>query len=341
MSFRVRRFALLIIMVSNACMGDIVFAGQDFAYSELVSKFDANAKKGYRALLDEFGGLQASVNHFCEKPDERRFLVLKADYERSFLAWKRMDYLHTGPVSLESRSWQIQFWPDPKDIVKRTVEMYLGRYGSSAELPLSTFGVAVKGLPALEYLLFVSLENRPGEPSEAVCALARSVSGNLVEVMSAVVVEYAEYVERTPDQTRFSDYLKSAMTTLSIIEERQLAEPFGVKRGSVVYQLAESWRGGLSLVALEQNFVGVYQNVIDDLVRSREVPPHYADALALSGYDREVLSSFSDVELIGDKRLATIALKLYQIVRAKREALRSVSAEIFDVRRGFSFNDGD
>ena len=59
-----------------------------------------------------------------------------------------------GPLAEGNRAWQIQFWPDKKNLVARQVEALLNSKPGLTAADLDNASVVVQGLTAYEYLLF-------------------------------------------------------------------------------------------------------------------------------------------------------------------------------------------
>ncbi|HSC83637.1 MAG TPA: imelysin family protein, partial [Pseudomonas sp.] len=77
---------------------------------------------------------------------------------QAFLAsvgsWAALQPLMIGPLAEGNRAWQVQFWPDKKNLVQRQVEALLKSKPQLAAADLENSSVVLQGLTAYEYALF-------------------------------------------------------------------------------------------------------------------------------------------------------------------------------------------
>src|SRR5690606_35400011 len=69
-------------------------------------------------------------------------------------AWAGLQPLLVGPLAEGNRAWQIQFWPDKKNLVQRQVEALLKNKPQLSQADVEKASVVVQGLTAYEYVLF-------------------------------------------------------------------------------------------------------------------------------------------------------------------------------------------
>ena len=71
----------------------------------------------YAELSAASGRLEASAARFCQSPDEALRQRLENDWLSAYQAWQAVRFIQFGPVEQNSRGWQLQFWPDRKNLV--------------------------------------------------------------------------------------------------------------------------------------------------------------------------------------------------------------------------------
>ena len=80
----------------------------------------------------------------------------RADFLHAQTAWAELQPLLIGPLAEGNRSWQVQFWPDKKNLVGRQVEQLVVAQPQIDADALAKSSVVVQGLSAYEYILFDS-----------------------------------------------------------------------------------------------------------------------------------------------------------------------------------------
>ena len=78
----------------------------------------------------------------------------RADFLHAQKAWAELQPLLIGPLAEGNRSWQVQFWPDKKNLVGRQVEQLVTAQPQIDAAALAKSSVVVQGLSAYEYILF-------------------------------------------------------------------------------------------------------------------------------------------------------------------------------------------
>ena len=91
----------------------------------------------------------------------------RADYLHAQKAWAELQPLLIGPLAEGNRSWQVQFWPDKKNLVGRQVEQLVIAQPQIDAAALAKSSVVVQGLSAYEYILFDSKIDLADEATKA------------------------------------------------------------------------------------------------------------------------------------------------------------------------------
>lgn len=108
----------------------------------------------YTLLAEAGSQLEASAQAYCDAPDAEARTRLEDDWLEAYQAWQGVRFVDFGPIEQQSRAWQLQFWPDNKNLVGRKVQAWLNTDAPSTIEAIAADSVAVQGFPALEYLLF-------------------------------------------------------------------------------------------------------------------------------------------------------------------------------------------
>ena len=96
--------------------------------------------------------LAASALAYCE--GKQSLETARTDFLHAQKAWAELQPLLVGPLAEGNRPWQVQFWPDKKNLVARQVNALLDAKPQLKQAALESASVVVQGLSAYEYLLF-------------------------------------------------------------------------------------------------------------------------------------------------------------------------------------------
>lgn len=96
--------------------------------------------------------LAVSALAYCQGKETLE--TARADFLHAQKAWAELQPLLIGPLAEGNRSWQVQFWPDKKNLVGRQVEQLVIAQPQIDAAALAKSSVVVQGLSAYEYILF-------------------------------------------------------------------------------------------------------------------------------------------------------------------------------------------
>ena len=114
--------------------------------------------------------MAVSALAYCEGKENLE--TARADFLHAQKAWAELQPLLIGPLAEGNRSWQVQFWPDKKNLVGRQVEQLVTAQPQIDAAALAKSSVVVQGLSAYEYILFDSkpdMANARRKPNTARC----------------------------------------------------------------------------------------------------------------------------------------------------------------------------
>ncbi|TVU90817.1 imelysin family protein [Vreelandella titanicae] len=291
--------------------------------------------------------LEASAARFCQGPDEALRQRLENDWLNAYQAWQAVRFIQFGPIEQNSRGWQLQFWPDRKNLVGRKVNGWLKATSALDAQAIAGDSVAVQGFPALEYLLYDDAMDGQALSDPAACDLMQAVTTHIADTTNALHRDWQAFGEHylgTSDYTETT--LASAIQALELLEDKRLGEPMGLKGAPANGYLAEAWRSGNSVRLVESSLEGLRTGFLPGLTALlRE-----AEALPLAEAFRDQLDKTlaqareqpSGLVLALDDEAAFRGLQsLYLDISQLRHLLGNEIAGELGLVRGFNSSDGD
>jgi|AntDeeMinimDraft_4_1070355.scaffolds.fasta_scaffold03291_2 hypothetical protein len=320
------------------------------------------AQQQYTALADAAKTLEQSAADYCQSPSETARTTLEADWLAAYRDWQAVRYIQFGPIEQQSRGWQLQFWPDSKNLVGRKINTQLKADAPPTVQDVEQAGVAVQGFPALEYLLYDDAIEKTALDSTNACALTRAVSTHLTHTTQALADDwdaFGQHFETTDGYTH--TLLQSAIQSVERLEEKRLANPLGLRGKPANGYRAEAWRSGQSIALMQASLDGINRGLMPGLTalltsrghaelaqsvreqldtileRAAALPAGLAPALDDPASDNPALDN-----PVLDKKDAFSALQgFYVQVSQLRQLLALDVAAATGLRRGFNSSDGD
>ncbi|MFC4257850.1 imelysin family protein [Marinobacter lacisalsi] len=309
----------------------------------------AGIEQGYQQLAEATADLETSARRYCQTPSDSARSRLDDQWRTAFDAWQAVRFVDFGPVEQNTLGWQFQFWPDPKNLVARKAGYYLGMEEPVSAADVDEAGVAVQGFPMVEYLLFDSRikEGDRGLPSDQACSLLTAVSAHLAENAEGLSSAWTtlERPYRTNEQYRGAT-VESGMAALSLLEERRLGGPMGLRGGGKrsVYG-ADAWRSGHSLAAIRASLQGLYDFYLPGLESALRQAGNPTLASRIRSQFEETLARFDNLPdamapLLSDERFGELQ-GLYADLSQLATLVNDQAGTALDVVRGFNSSDGD
>lgn len=124
--------------------------------------------------------------------------ALQDDFQAAFDAWLGIAHLRLGPVEQDGRALAIQFWPDTRGLVPRTVTRLIADKDPAAQSAeqFSEVSIAGRGFAALERVLFES-EFSDYASDSYTCTLVQAISADLAQMADAIDQEWREGYAQT------------------------------------------------------------------------------------------------------------------------------------------------
>ncbi|QGZ30146.1 imelysin family protein [Stutzerimonas stutzeri] len=314
----------------------------------------------YTQWADTNRRMAASSIAFCagnEELDTARKAFLNAQF-----AWSGLQPMLIGPMGEGNRAWQVQFWPDKKNLVGRQVTALLKNKPELTQADLENASVVLQGLSAYEYVLYDKAVDLSDEPTKVrYCRLLQAIGEHQQQLaadmlhawkadngMAAQLSEFPN--ERyTESQEAIADLLRVQVTALDGLKKK-LGAPLGRQsKGFPQPFQAEAWRSDATLGSIDAVLAGAQQLWLgkDDNGFKKLVPAEQADLIeridvAYATTRKQLadtLLPFS--ELIADEAGRVRLNELYQEIDVLHRLHQNELARALGVQIGFNAHDGD
>ena len=184
--------------------------------------------------------LAADLEALC-RGERGRLRAVRKDFEGLVRAWAQIEFLRFGPMSVMGRPERFAFWPDPRGVVQRQLNVLIARRDPTALEPASLAGksAAVQGLPALEMLLADAKHplNADDVDGRYRCRLALSIAQNLAAIAREILSDWGgdegwrrSMLEPGPQNARYrapaesaAEFARALVTGLQMLQDRQVA----------------------------------------------------------------------------------------------------------------------
>lgn len=286
----------------------------------------------------------------------------RADFLHAQRAWAQLQPLLIGPLAEGNRAWQVQFWPDKKNLVGRQVDQLVNAPTPVDASHLANASVVVQGLSAYEYILFdarldladasqkarycpllVAIGEHQKTLAETILAQWNTPEGMLWELSHFPNPRYADAHEA------IADLLRAQVNALDTLKKK-LGTPMGRQSKGIAQPLqAEAWRSQASLASLAASLdaaQAVWEGVDGKGLRgllgkdqknlAGRLDAAYAAAHALLADNQRPLA-----ELLGDPQGRQQLDILYDGLNTLHRLHEGELAKALGIALGFNANDGD
>ncbi len=270
-------FCGLLVMATLSPMAH----AQDQTHEAAKVQWHADIAAGYAELVNSSSALQQQAKTFCQAGDNGNdSAALQHAWLKAFQAWQTVRFVDFGPIEKDNMAWQMQFWPDSKNLIARKTDIWLNGEQAIDVKSIAADGVATKGFPALEYVLFDLrvTEGSKALPIDRSCALLQTVS---THIHNNAVSLQTDWVRFEPHFLSRSDYaqttVKAAMHSLEILQQKRLGAPMGLGgKGRRNPYITDAWRSESSLTAIKATLSGLRTYFLpgfSELMQERELEP--------------------------------------------------------------------
>lgn len=304
--------------------------------------------------------LAVSALAYCEGKETLE--TARADFLHAQKAWAELQPLLIGPLAEGNRSWQVQFWPDKKNLVGRQVEQLVTAQPQIDATALAKSSVVVQGLSAYEYILFdskpdvanaeqkarycpllVAIGERQKQLAEEILQTWNNTDGMLAQMSKFPNQRYADSHEA------IADLLRVQVTAIDTLKKK-LGTPMGRQSKGVPQPLqADAWRSQASLTSLEASLAaaktvweGVDNKGLRSLLPSEQKPladkidAAYAASLKLFAGNQRSLT-----DMLNDEAGRQQLNELYDSLNVVHRLHEADLAKALGIQLGFNANDGD
>ncbi len=300
--------------------------------------------------------LAVSALAYCQGKETLE--TARADFLHAQKAWAELQPLLIGPLAEGNRSWQVQFWPDKKNLVGRQVEQLVVAQPQIDAAALAKSSVVVQGLSAYEYILFDAKPDVANADQKAkYCPLLIAIGERQKQLAEEILQTDGMLAQMTkfPNQRyadsheAIADLLRVQVTALDTLKKK-LGTPMGRQSKGVPQPFqADAWRSQSSLTALEASLAaaktvweGVDNKGLRGLLPAEQKPladkidAAYAASLKLFDSTQRSLGEMLEDDA-GRQQLNDIYDSLNVVHRLHEGEL----AKALGIQLGFNANDGD
>jgi len=221
---------------------------------------DAVLLPAYTRWTDSDRQLADSARSLCA--GEQDLTAARQAYLAAHNAWAALQPLAVGPLSEGNLAWQVQFWPDKKNLVARQVNTLLTSKPQLRQADLEQASVVVQGLTAYEYLLFdPAVDLADLEQKRRYCPLLLAIGSHQQALSARVLAAWlgeqgmASQLKSFPNaryaeaREAVAELLRVQVSALDGLKKK-LGTPLARGKTPQPYQ-AEAWRSDASLASLD------------------------------------------------------------------------------------------
>ncbi|WP_240435537.1 imelysin family protein [Photobacterium salinisoli] len=199
------------------------------------------------AFTDAARDLESAVETLCQVNTNENLAASRSAWQVLMQDWMVLQGRDKGSEAALALTWQIQFWPDKKDITGRKMAQLLAQNTQWDAALLAEQSVAVQGAGAMEWLLYAHPE-RLQQPQG--CEVATAISQRLTLSGEALIKAWkANPWQAMTPQLALGEYV-GALTNQLDFAIKKLTLPMGKPGHPRPYQ-AESWRSQTSMSNLK------------------------------------------------------------------------------------------
>lgn len=316
---------------------------------------------GYQQLSHSAQQLQQQVDLFCRSKNEEQLKKSRQAFIETLNKWQAIQHVQFGPIETLMRNFSMQFWPDKKNLTGKQLGALLKAadpQSLSAE-KMRAASIAVKGLPAMERLLFGKQALDAYKQNPFRCQLTQAVANNISTMATETHQEWLKYqqeftqldgdgyYETTIEAT--TDLLKAFVEPVEVIRDLKVRRPIGKSFEKAKPRRAESWRSSSSIENIQTNIASLHsfytlgdeQSLAallinrNQLVLADQIEAKFNTISALLSQlpatMAEALANETDYQ-----RLQTLDKELTQLHKMLGKAMHALNIQL-----GFNSRDGD
>lgn len=320
----------------------------------------------YQNFAEATTAMAASSKALCQDASETNLQAAQQSYHQAMDAWQSIQHVRFGPIENLMRSFSVQYWPDKKNITGKQLNKLLSAADSASLTPefFRSASIAVKGLPAVERLLFDEQGTAAFTANSYQCQLNSAISAYLMELAQHTAMEWQDYATSfnapgdglsyyETDVEASTDLMKALVEPVEVIRDLKLLRPLGTATksadGKVKPRRSESWRSSRSLRNIEMNIAtlhDLYSGQGEDSFRallSQAGQQSLADSIEanfqtvekdLKAIPRPMFTTINEPQ--AQQQLRDLSASMKTLQYALSDAVQAL-----DLQLGFNSRDGD
>lgn len=208
-------------------------------------------------FLSSAKNLKTTISQYCRVDSTVSLDQVQSAWLDSIKAWMPLQGQAKGPKEAVALGWNVQFWPDKKNITGRKMEQILQDKALWNSDAIAEQSVTVQGLGGLEWLLFdTQSEFSKGDKSS--CSLVSAVSENLERNATIIEQQWQVNPWASYDGKQWqAEYVGLLMNQLDFLLQK-MSRPLA-KIGHPRPYFAEAWRAKQSLSLMKVNVEALRQ----------------------------------------------------------------------------------
>lgn len=304
--------------------------------------------------------LASSGQAFCA--DQQNLSDARQAFLTAQSAWASLQPLLIGPLAEGNRAWQVQFWPDKKNLVARQVEALLKKSPELTPADLDKSSVVVQGLTAYEYLVYdAAIDLGNAEQKARYCPLLVAIGQHQQALATDVLDRWqakdgmAAQLQAFPNERyaepaeAVAELLRTQVNALDGLKKK-LGTPLGRQsKGQPQPYQAEAWRSKASLANLaaglasaERIWRGAEQDGVQALLSSDQAALQQRIDTAYSDTRQRLAALQRPLgELLADPAGRSELNALYDSLNALHRLHETELAKALGIQMGFNSHDGD
>lgn len=304
--------------------------------------------------------LASSGQAFCA--DQQNLSDARQAFLTAQSAWASLQPLLIGPLAEGNRAWQVQFWPDKKNLVARQVEALLKKSPELTPADLDKSSVVVQGLTAYEYLVYdAAIDLGNAEQKARYCPLLVAIGQHQQALATDVLDRWqakdgmAAQLQAFPNERyaepaeAVAELLRTQVNALDGLKKK-LGTPLGRQsKGQPQPYQAEAWRSKASLANLaaglasaERIWRGAEQDGVQALLSSDQAALQQRIDTAYSDTRQRLAALQRPLgELLADPAGRSELNALYDSLNALHRLHETELAKALSIQMGFNSHDGD
>ncbi|MBU2966222.1 imelysin family protein [Amphritea sp. 2_MG-2023] len=314
----------------------------------------------YQHLAESSNVLKNSTSALCQQPDQAHLSAAQQAFHRTMDDWESVQHIQFGPIENLMRNFSMQFWPDKKNLIGKQLNILLAEQDPATLKTDALYkaSIGVKGLPALERLLFTGqlseLENNSYR-----CQLTSTIAAYIAENSAATVTEWQQAYSPSvfnagsedsyydDHQEAAVDMLKSLVEPVEAIRDQKILRPLG-NGEKVRPRRSESWRSERSIRNIQLNMASLqdlYEGHPDNVASLLRQQGAADQADKISGLFNDIIAQLKAIQgpLTTTLYQPQTVTQLQQVSASLKQLDLALNAAMktLDIQLGFNSRDGD